>query len=667
MENKLDFIHTLKLRNLHPFYIQNPNKIFFESDFRQYQNKALYKGLLSSVQDKVDNEDEYLNEILEIQKVNSFETLLKIINHSVKKISSIVGSKDVNLFVETRRDEVNEPIYTIKKEEVNDLKILGDNVAQRRYTYGIDVNPESYLSDYVEQFQISFYLDERNKMVSGSMTLNWGNYLKNNANFNDVTKKVFINSMCRFFFENEVKKNSMMNMIHLFDDLKIKIENNKVSIESKMKKNWNNYIGRKLIDSNNQLAFTQDYSDNLFNSLFVSQIIMLIIYEDLKAYFKSKDPALFISLLDDHLKSGNVREITDSNRDFANLFKYVKNKYIYFSDIDLDDIETADDAIEVITNVAKYEEQSLWTSVPSYEIIRRSETPFFDDNDDLFQNDKNFKLLFLLTMYPQLFGLEVTNSNFSTYAEVLNLFEKIDFTDFEIDYDVKHKANSLVCERNYDYITFINNALSFLIVKNDNPVNLNKNISLKDEDEYVKDPNLKLADNYIWAIIFSQNRMWRLYEIESLTKQYKENAPSRLRSYLNELNALQYDDSHNFYGLVEIKKIVEKIDSSIAFKNSSKNFLHKLNNDDQRYGKSKERKYLTIGVLAAAVFGILDFFTAVFTILTVQPENIDGSLRDPRNMVIIAIGAVLAFVLICLLAYAAISRFLEKRHGNKKK
>ena len=99
-------------------------------------------------------------------------------------------------------------------------------------------------------------------------------------------------------------------------------------------------------------------------------------------------------------------------------------------------------------------------------------------------------------MYPQLFGLELTNSNFSTYQEVLNLFENIDTSDVQIDADIKNKADKLLCERNYDYLTFINSALSFLIVKNYNPVTIN-NEQNQIVSKYELDPNLKLVNNYM--------------------------------------------------------------------------------------------------------------------------------------------------------------------------
>ena len=667
MTTKNEFIHTLKLRNLYPFYIKKPNSIFFESDLRQYQNKTLYKGLFSSLEQKIENDvsDESLNEMIEIQTVNSHHTLAKVINHSVKKIALILGSKNSVVFKEIKRDELNEPIYVAKKEEISDLKILGHNLAQKRYTYGIDIDPNSYLSDFVEQIQISYYLDKQNKMISGSFALNWGNNAKKNATFNEITRKIFENFMCRFFFENEVKKNSIFNILQLFEDLKVKIKNNKLSLESKLKSNWNNYIQRKYIDTSGTPISSPIEQDNLFNSLFISQIIILIIYEDLKSYFKSKDPSLFLSLLDDQLKIKNLRQTVDSNQDFINLLKFIKTKYVYFTEINVEDIETADDAIEAITNVANYDEDhSLWTSIPSYEIIRQTETPFFDDSDDFFQSNRHFHLLFLMMMYPQLFGLELTNSNFSTYQEVLNLFENIDTSDVQIDADIKNKADKLLCERNYDYLTFINSSLSFLIVKNYNPVTIN-NEQNQIISKYELDPNLKLVNNYIWAIIFSQIRMWRLYEIQFLSKKYREVAPAKLRTYIHELNLLKYDDNDHFFGLREIKKIIDKIDTGIAFKSSAEYFLRKLNSDDQRYGKSKERKYLAVGVLVAAIFGILDFFTTVFTILTVQKDLINASIQDPRNVAIVVVGTLLIFTLLALLTYGILSRMIERRQIKK--
>lgn len=659
----MNAIKDLKIRNIYPFYISNPNSIFFSTNIRKYKNNLIYKKMISNFSEK----DE-VEKILEIEKINYHNTIQKIIDNTLKKINLIIGSKNVSIFLPKKNYEASEAIFAVDKDKVNDLKILGDKTADKRYIFGIDINPESYLGNYVSEIQINFYFDEKNKMISGAASLNWSNREFNEENFSKIIEKVFTNRMCRFFLENEFKKISIAGILNLFDDLKID-NKDEIYLNCKIKKNWDNYFNKKLL--NNKEIKSQKEMDDLFNSMFISKMLILIIYEDLKSYFTSKNPEIFLSSINKNNEFENKKESINSNSDFINLFKFVKSRYVFYTELDFEEIETADEAYDLIKNISRLEEQSYWYSIPSYEITRNSDMPFFIENEDIFLDNKDFKLFFLFTMYPQLFGTEITNTNFSTLNEIISLFEKIDFKDTEIEKDLINKSNSLVCERNYDYITFINPSLSFLIIKNDNP--LSEQYKLNKNESWIKDPNFKLFNNYLWAIIYNQSKLWKLISIEQLAKFNKEKAPGKLRNYLYEVNALQFDWYDEFYGLFEIKKIIQKINSYSNFTDSLALFNKKLNRDDQRYGKSKERHYLSFGVSTAAIFGILDFFTCIFTIITVQNQNIygdpsqgiSGSIHDPRNMSIIGIGAVLAFILLTILIYAITIRLKDNYHAKK--
>lgn len=659
----MNAIKDLKIRNIYPFYISNPNSIFFSTNIRKYKNNLIYKKMISNFSEK----DE-VEKILEIEKINYHNTIQKIIDNTLKKINLIIGSKNVSIFLPKKNYEASEAIFAVDKDKVNDLKILGDKTADKRYIFGIDINPESYLGNYVSEIQINFYFDEKNKMISGAASLNWSNREFNEENFSKIIEKVFTNRMCRFFLENEFKKISIAGILNLFDDLKID-NKDEIYLNCKIKKNWDNYFNKKLL--NNKEIKSQKEMDDLFNSMFISKMLILIIYEDLKSYFTSKNPEIFLSSINKNNEFENKKESINSNSDFINLFKFVKSRYVFYTELDFEEIETADEAYDLIKNISRLEEQSYWYSIPSYEITRNSDMPFFIENEDIFLDNKDFKLFFLFTMYPQLFGTEITNTNFSTLNEIISLFEKIDFKDAEIEKDLINKSNSLVCERNYDYITFINPSLSFLIIKNDNP--LSEQYKLNKNENWIKDPNFKLFNNYLWAIIYNQSKLWKLISIEQLAKFNKEKAPGKLRNYLCEVNALQFDWYDEFYGLFEIKKIIQKINSYSNFTDSLALFNKKLNRDDQRYGKSKERHYLSFGVSTAAIFGILDFFTCIFTIITVQNQNIygdpsqgiSGSIHDPRNMSIIGIGAVLAFILLTILIYAITIRLKDNYHAKK--
>lgn len=656
MQINKDFscFNKLKIRNVYPFYISSPNSIFFESDIRKYKNSSYYKRLVSDIKKNQKNNDRNFNEILSLETINYHENFQKILNEAIKKVNSIVGSEDTPLFAFESRNEHGSPIFVTQNVENRDLKIIGDKFAQKRYIFKIYVNPKSYLSKYVDQFQITFYFDEKNQMISGALSLNHGLSHKEDENLESIFQKIFINNLCRYFLENEWKKISILTLLDLFDDLKISTSGPNVSFSSKLKEHWNNYVDAKFLNFVD--VDKKQYYDDLFNSMFISNMVMLILYEELKNYVRSDRPDLVLKNIKDSSDYSNVKQGNNSNRDLVNLYSYIKNKHINLPNMKINDIETVYDVLELLSDYSKYsdlEPESLWRPIPSYEVVRNDETPFFIDknDDDILHSSNTLKLLFTVTMFPQLFGMETNNTNFSSYAEVKNLFEKIDFTDPDIKESHIKNANLTVCEKNYDYVTFVNPSLAFLIIKNNNPT-YDLETQSKTDLEFAKDPNFNLADNYLWAIVYNQSRVWKLVTINNLVDKAKDTEPWKLRDHLYEVNNLQFDNYDDFYGLMEIEEIVNKMNNYVNLKESVKLLLKKLNNDDQRYGKTKERGYLTVGVVTASIFGILDFFTCVFSILTVTPELEAGSSKDIRSIVVISIGSTLALILFVTLMYA---------------
>ncbi|WP_162150909.1 MPN337 family protein, partial [Mycoplasmoides pirum] len=644
------FLNELKIRNTYSFYISNLNQIFFDLNSYKYKNNLFYKRLISDL--KKDQKKINIDELLNIEKISHHETFQNLLNKIVVKINSLLGDKDNPAFVFEQRNEWGVPIYVTEEKDYSDLKILGDKSSQKRYMFQININPNSYLFSYVDQIQIFFCIDDKNKIVSGAFSLNQGINSELTNSKETLSEKIFLNNLYRYFLENEFKKISIGGLLELFEDLKFIKNNSKLSYESKLKNNWKDYISKKFL---NDLTYNIDskfYKDDLFNSIFIFQAIILVIYDEIKSYFTNPKPEILLKKFNAYNEINNIKENSNSDRDLMNMIVFLKNKHSYFPEINIDEVETANELFEAILDYSKFEDHSLWHSIPSYEIIRNSDIPFINENSDIFLNNDELKLFFLLTMYSNLFGMEITNTNFSSFNEVIKLASSINFNDSEIDENLKIQVKDIICEKNYDYITFINSSLSSLIIKNNNPINDKTSYDI----DFLQDPNFNLSNNYLWATTYIQSRIWKSVTIDKLLDKVKNKEPWKLRNLIYEMNNLQIDSYDNFYGL-PIKSIVQTMEQKLNLKDSISLLIKKLNRDDQRFGKNKERNYLSVGVLVATIFGVLDFFTTVFSILTVSNSTISESLKDPINISIITIGSIFAFVLLGIIILAIFSIF----------
>lgn len=664
--NNFLFLKNLKLRNIYPFHISEVNKIFFETDIDLQNNQFLYKKFISELPKNNNFNNKNVANFLNLERINQYETFQKIINCLIKKINSIIGSKDVSLFFSNVRDETGDLIYVTNGELLVDLKVIGDKLAKQRFIFKIQINPKCYLYEYVKEIYIIFYFDKKNKMISGAISLEWGL----NSELNETTKhifvdKIFLNNLCRYFLEKEFKKISMINLIELFEDMRLVKDISNISFVSKLKNNWNDYVSKKFIDEPTNKINSIEFKNDLFNSIFIVKTIMLIIYEELKSYFQTSNPLFYLSKINEKNDISNVKEINNSNRDLINLIMFVRNKYLNILnseiEIDIEEIETVNQALEFILDCKNFEQQSFWNPIPSYEIICNSDFPYVDEDDNFFLENNILKMFYLITMHPHLFGMEISNTNFSSIGEVKKLLFDIDLNDIEIKKYIDNESKLILCEKNYDYVTFINSSLAFLIIKNNNPIeNITydnyDDIELKENKIYFEDPNFQLVHKYFWAIIYCQSRVWKLIEFKKQVNREKNEKPWKLRNYIYQMNNLQIDSYDQFYGLPDIKKIIEKIDDQINLKVSINQFIEELHHDDKRYGKTKERDYLGIGVIGASIFGILDFFTCIFTIITVTTDILEESIKDYRNIIVISIGSILALILLIILIYVVITR-----------
>ncbi|WP_156940228.1 MPN337 family protein [Mycoplasmoides alvi] len=643
MNDKLN-LTKLKIKNTYSFYVSDVNKTFFDVTTKKYKNNLFYKRLISDIRKNKCNND--IKEIFDIENINNVETFQNLLNKILIKINSIIGDKNNPILLFKSRNELGNPLYVAEDNENYDLKILGNKSFQKKYMFKIDINPNSYLSMYAESIEIVFCFDEKTKMVSGAFSVNQSLNSVEGINKNKLYEKIFLNNLQRYFLENEFKKISFTNLLQLFDDLKIVKEDTEISFNSKLKKHWNSFIDKKFSSYINlSNVDLKTFTDDLFNSIFVTQIIMLAIYEEFKNYLKSLKPSLVLNSINNYENLVNLKDNSSSNRDLINLIIFAKNKYAHLPEINLDEIETADEAFKIILDYSKFESHSLWHSIPSYEIETNFENIFFNNHKDIFLKNNDLKLFFLFTMYPQLFGLEINNTNFSTIDEVTKIVKNIIFDDHDIQEFIVEKLDEIICETSCYYISFINPSLSSLIVKNANLIDGNWNDNLKSGSEYSN--FYDLSKKYLWSIIYIQSRVWKLMTIDKALDKEKNFEPWKLRNRIYEMNNLQIDTYGDFYGL-PIEKIVKNMEKHISLSESITLLTKKLNRDDQRYGKSKERNYLTIGVIAASAFGILDFFTTTFSILTVSSNAASESLKHPLNLIVIGIGSFFAFILLLI-------------------
>lgn len=184
---------------------------------------------------------------------------------------------------------------------------------------------------------------------------------------------------------------------------------------------------------------------------------------------------------------------------------------------------------------------------------------------------------------------------------------------------------------------------SMLIVKNHTIV---KNNKLYTNDD--KEPT-GLYENYFWAQIFVQSRLWKRIHIE---QDFNNIYISRENKYhkdqiqdLENLNFSWYDD---YYGMSQIRPIVNKIDEQIQLKKSIESLRLKIIQRDELSKKDKERGTVLFAYVIATLIGFINFFGMVFTILTVDDTSAG---LTPINIAIITIGSIFAIILFLIFVF----------------
>lgn len=663
MKKSKIFVNDLKIRMIFPFYIDNINHQFFGS-IKKYNNRALNKKISSKLHNL---EYKEIKKMTNIEYILDHNMILLLINRIIKKIVGRTGTKKHDLFVKKDEDKNNQPIYVAIKKELYDFKIIGNIQNDRRYIYAVDINKYSYLFKYVEQIQFSFYLDEKNKMVSGGVSWNWGNDNKLSSTEN-VIENVYISSLIKYFISRELKDISLNNLISILEEVNFKSKNKKNSYNKNTKNNidikvlkesWNDLVNKKIYHQGvKKSSFSKHLlDDELFYSILITMMVSLAVCEELKIYFRHKNPAILQPLLK-RIITQNNNDDQDYQKDFDELLFFLKKNYFEISNFNLKKILDEDDAIQALIEFDK--EQNLYLGKPilSYEIIRNSDIPFLDEDDDVFMNNDHLKALFLMTMEPKMFGIHESTYDFIKFHDLNKMIKNIDFQNKQWNEVLDNKINNTICEWNYDYVSFMNVDLTFLIIKNDNPINFKSNKS-----KYDYDANRKLFNNYLWAQIYANAIIYKIKDKEQKFNLYKKRYPFLMRRVIYDVEKLHFDWYDDFYGLSQLKKIIKKIDD-FKHLNKSITFLNKkIKNEDKLYGKKKERQNIAFAFITASMFGLTDFLTTVYTILTVQsPQN---GLKIP-NIIVISVGAILVTMMLSILFYTIIVALINKHKKRRR-
>lgn len=663
-----NLIANFKIRIIFPFYIDNVSKIFF-TNF-QYKSSTTFNKLFPKLKESMEIEE--INKIYESYNLTTPTSIQRILNHSINKISIIAGNFDNDIFYSKSTDKLNNKIFIDEKKDVNDFNIIGSIDSSKRYNFSLNLNKSSYLFKLVEQLQFSFYLDEKSEMLSGAVSFNWGKMSSLSFDFAQGYDKAYLIHLLKVFIQDELKYLSLNNLIDLIDENFLNEKNAHTNNKAKkndnkktthkfnfyvLKNNWTNFINNKFLCfqkfSKSELIY---YENELFFSLLTLLTISLILYEDLKIYFISKTPELILSLIEkENIISSNIDNKTHTSEEmFFNIINFVKKTYFNFEKIKLNDIKTADDAIKALIKFNNIEKESFAHPIISYELIRNDQSPFLYQKEEIFLNNIQFKILFLLILDPELFGLNASKYNLIEYDEYEELLNSLKISN-NLDEVIKKTIDRCSCEWNFDYVSFINESLSFLLIKNNN---VNQVKEKKFIVDYDYGANKKLFNNYLWAQIFTQTRIWKIKFLEEKLYEHKNSHPFLLRKYLSKLETLYFDWNDSFYGIPEIIIIIKKINSITNLKETIKSLSSKFNSADQIYGKSKERKYLGLALMTASLFGFADFFTMIFTVLTVQ--NSSAGI-NPTSITFISFGTILTLFLFIILFATIFKSIINKK------
>lgn len=655
----------LKIKNLTPFYIDEINDKFFTS-LQNHPNRFFVNKVLPKIQKNMD-EDE-LEKFVEIDNLTKNNKIKLMLNLALKKIVSKTGSENCDLFFVQENDRFNEPLYIKNIIPERDIEVLGDTSLDRKYDFAIDINPNSYLYTYISQLQLSFFLDDESKLLSGGFSFNKVFNDTNEIDFLECVDKIYFYKLIKHFINKQLFPLSLNNILHMLensqpsnkksikptDKAKVKVDFQQITIES-LHQNWINFVNRKFLYFNDVSEKTKNYIEkDLFFSILTSALIALCLYEELKIYFTSQKPEFILKLLD---KPSLIKEDPNQNSelDFFELANYLRATYLDRDKIiSIKNIKSAEDIADTLIEQETFEVDSLISPIFSVEVYLKSTTPIISE-DDLFDKNKNLKMIYLLTISPELFGMDYSTSHFIEYKQLIDIVNKNSFVLSKLSESLSEKIENSCCELNYDYVTFLSNKPSMLLIKNNTEV-FQK--SLLDSNN-----SSGLYEYYMWAQIYSQSRLWKMKDIElefnydmyhNIDIYHKEKLKSLENLILN-----WYDD---FFEIFHIKHIVQKIDQLSELKTSIEMLINKIRQRDELSKKDKERKSVLFAYIIASLIGFINYLGMVYTILTVVDVNAGLS---KGNIAAISVATFLAFILVAIFGYFSF-KVLSAKYRKKR-
>lgn len=670
----------IKVKNIWPFYIDNVNDKFFDS-LSNHPNKILVNKILPQIQKNLDEDER--EKFNQIDNLTRNSKIMLMLNLALKKIVSKTGSKDCDLFHIFDKNKFNEPNYIKSLTFDNELyafenKSKFDN--DRKYDYIIEINNNSYLKKYISSIQLSFFLDNDIKMLSGGFSINCEyKYKANEDSFLDAVKQIYLNTLIKHFVTKQLYPLSLENLLLIIsngnEDFKIlprKKKNNQnskniskqsfnfeeITIEN-LRENWVLFINRKFLNFHEVSPKEKEYFENdLFFSILTINLVMLSLFEELRIYFTNENPEIILSLLDKPLI---IKEDPNQNveTDFYELAKYLNNNYFSESkSIKTKKIKDADELIEMLRMQKTYNEFSFGMPVFSVELYLKKYDNF-PTADEVFENDPQLKMLYLMVIFPEIFGMDLATGSFIEYQQLIHTLNKSSVNNRKATISFTENLARTKCEFNYDFMSFVGDEPSMLIIKN--------NSNIKDETLYTNEENqlTGLYENYFWAQIFIQSRLWKRIHIEhDFNSVYSSKENVYHTTQIQDLQNLSFTWYDDYYGMSQIKPIVNKIDEQINLKNSIDNLRLKIIQRDELSKKDKERGTVLFAYIIATLIGFINFFGMVYTVLTVT-DPAEG--LNPTNIAIISIGSVFAATLFLILIFFGIKVIKPIRKEKKKR
>ncbi|ADC31378.1 conserved hypothetical protein [Mycoplasmoides gallisepticum str. F] len=642
MDFEKKILEKLNISTTYPFYIDNVNVKFFNS-LQQHPNKYFVSKILPKIKTKLDQEE--LEKLKELDELTRKDRIKLMLNLALKKIVSKTGSSNSDFFKVLGYDQFHEPLY-ISEKEVSVNELIHNEYEERRYKYYIDVNKNSYLYQYASRINLWFYLNEENKILSGSFSFEVVNLEDNPLNEETVFEKIYLVSLIKYFIYKQISPLSLNNIIDIidnddflsnFDKKSNKEQQNNLSnnIYKKslsyevLKSNWDNLIIDKFLAHKNYDQEKQcQIKDDLFYAIMNLTMINLALYQELKSYFNSEQPELILSILK---KPTQIKSDPDQRpfNDFIELSKHLKDSYIkkHTTKIDLNKIDDIDDFVnEAKKHQAVQDYEAFNTSINFLELQVKDEEVFASSSDYLLKHQQIY-LIYSLIINPNRFGLNFNTTQIVKYNDLMKNLKNMQISEGSRKMIVRDLNQSEV-EINKNYLSFINQSNDFVIIKKDNK---------------------QLLDFYVWAIIYSESRKWIHHDIEyDFNNDRVVKNSSFYRQKIEALENLKFDWYDDFYGIPAIKTIVKKIDQISSIKSSIDILVGTIKQKDALLKKDFERKTMVIAYVVALFIGFINFFGMIFTILAVtKPE--DG--LNTTNIIVITIASLLISSLIGIISF----------------